>query len=84
MSLNIETNRCRPNPDRHLKGQKRPLKPKEVWAVRIRLEMAAEPRDCLTPIAASAWSPCTAVRSRSRIAPAAVPWPGPRAAAQRS
>jgi integrase len=45
MSVEIEAKRCRPNPDRHLKGQKRPLKPKEVWAIRIRLEMAAEPRN---------------------------------------
>jgi integrase len=45
MSVEIETQRCRPNPNRHLKGQKRPLKPKEVWAIRIRLEMAAEPRN---------------------------------------
>jgi integrase len=45
MSVEIETKKCRPNPDRHLKGQKRPLKPKEVWAIRIRLEMAAESRN---------------------------------------
>jgi hypothetical protein len=45
MSAEIETKRCRPDPDRHMKGQKRPLKPKEVWAIRIRLEMAAEPRN---------------------------------------
>lgn len=45
MSVEIETKRCRPSPDRHLKGQKPPLKPKEVWAIRIRLELAAEPRN---------------------------------------
>jgi hypothetical protein len=26
-------------------GQKRPLQPKHVWSIRVRLEMAAAPRD---------------------------------------
>jgi hypothetical protein len=26
-------------------GQKRPLKPKEVWAIRVRLQLAGQKRD---------------------------------------
>src|ERR1022692_4154675 len=26
-------------------GQKRPLKPKDVWAIRVRLELSGKPRD---------------------------------------
>lgn len=37
-------------------GQKRPLKPKHVWAIRVRLELAENHRDlALLNLAMSAW-----------------------------
>jgi integrase len=45
MSVEIETKRYCQSGDRQLRGQKRPLKPKKVWAIRVRLEMTGEPRN---------------------------------------
>ena len=37
---------CRPARNKgRIVGQKRPLQPKHVWAIRIRLEVAGRPRD---------------------------------------
>ncbi len=48
MSIEINTNsassRVAWNKD-HLVGQKRPLRPKEVWAIRVRLQIKHRKRD---------------------------------------
>ena len=40
---------CKPAPwnKGHLIGQKRPLKPKDVWAIRVRLQLQGRKRDLL-------------------------------------